>query len=529
MSESRTSKSIKNAQVTIFFYFLSMIIGFWSRKVLFDCLGGDVLGLEGTAGTLLSFLNLAELGIGSSVAYFLFKPMHDQDHESINEIVSLQKWIYQRVAYFILGGSAILMFFFPIIYKDIKIPLWYAYASYSVMLFNSVIGYFVAYRYIILSVDQKDYQVQKVTQFVSLGSRVLLVFALPYVSNTFIFYIGVNLFAGIITLIPILLLIKKDYPWLKKSPLSGKELLKKHPGVMQKTKQIFIHRIAQVIIIEIQPMIMYGFSTLSAVAYYGNYVASLGKARDIIASAFGSIQCGIGNLVASGDKKRIWDVFWELLDSRIYIGACCLMVLGVIVEPFISVWLSPKYLLGSTFLCILIAQYWISINRKTIENYLVGYGLFQDVWAPVVEAIIYLSAAVTFGSLWGLNGVLAGALTSNILIIRIWKPYFLFTRGFKRNPVTDYFIPYIKRLVLVLANAVLFVWANNRFVDKSQLDSFLSLFIYGIILSAIVFPIMYVEFMLFSPGFRAFSARMQGLINGKIAELRGKLPKLRIG
>ena len=70
MAESRTTKSLKNAQVSFFYYIVLMILGFWSRKVFFDYLGSEVVGLETTAGNLLGFLNLAELGIGMSVTYF---------------------------------------------------------------------------------------------------------------------------------------------------------------------------------------------------------------------------------------------------------------------------------------------------------------------------------------------------------------------------------------------------------------------------------------------------------------------------
>lgn len=63
MNESRTSKSIKNAQVSLIYYFIQLILGFFSRKVFFDYLGSEILGLNTTASNLLGFLNLAELGM----------------------------------------------------------------------------------------------------------------------------------------------------------------------------------------------------------------------------------------------------------------------------------------------------------------------------------------------------------------------------------------------------------------------------------------------------------------------------------
>ena len=59
MTNSRTSKSIKNAKVALIFYFAQLVLGFFSRKAFFDYLGSEFLGLNTTASNLLGFLNLA--------------------------------------------------------------------------------------------------------------------------------------------------------------------------------------------------------------------------------------------------------------------------------------------------------------------------------------------------------------------------------------------------------------------------------------------------------------------------------------
>ena len=44
MSEmNRTVQSIKNARVSLFFSVLVLVLGFFSRKILIDCLGAEVL------------------------------------------------------------------------------------------------------------------------------------------------------------------------------------------------------------------------------------------------------------------------------------------------------------------------------------------------------------------------------------------------------------------------------------------------------------------------------------------------------
>lgn len=70
--ESRVRKSLLNARVNLIFYFLTLALSFFSRKIFLDTLGADFVGLTGTLQNLLGFLNLAELGIGSAmVTYFI--------------------------------------------------------------------------------------------------------------------------------------------------------------------------------------------------------------------------------------------------------------------------------------------------------------------------------------------------------------------------------------------------------------------------------------------------------------------------
>ena len=68
VATSRTAKSVKNSAVALGFYFINLVLQFFSRKVFLDHLGAEVLGLNTTATNLLQFLNLAELGIGTAIA-----------------------------------------------------------------------------------------------------------------------------------------------------------------------------------------------------------------------------------------------------------------------------------------------------------------------------------------------------------------------------------------------------------------------------------------------------------------------------
>ena len=106
---SRTSKSIRNSKVALIYTFFNSILSFFSRKIFLDHLGTEILGLNTTAVNILQFLNLAELGIGTAVTFTIYKPLFEKDYESVNEIVSVQGWLYRRIAWWMIGGALVAM------------------------------------------------------------------------------------------------------------------------------------------------------------------------------------------------------------------------------------------------------------------------------------------------------------------------------------------------------------------------------------------------------------------------------------
>jgi hypothetical protein len=75
---SRVSHAIKNMKFSMFFYLIFLVLQFVSRKLFLDNLGDEFMGLSGTLRSFLSFLNLAELGIGAAVGFSLYKPIFNK-------------------------------------------------------------------------------------------------------------------------------------------------------------------------------------------------------------------------------------------------------------------------------------------------------------------------------------------------------------------------------------------------------------------------------------------------------------------
>ena len=258
---------------------------------------------------------------------------------------------------------------------------------------------------------------------------------------------------------------------------------------------------------------MYAYSSLTIVAYYANYLLIVSKFRDVIGMAYNSMGAGIGNLIASGDEKKIRRVFWELYDSRFCIAFIVLLSIYFLSHQFIALWLGEEYVLGQVILLLLIINQSIFITRLTVDHYINGYGLFKDVWAPMVEGCINIVAALSFGALMGYAGVILGNITSQLLIICIWKPLFLFRDGF-RDSVWSYFRPVIFRYSVIIADIIAFTLIFDLFLP-SRMNSYIEFAFYSAIVFLIISIVIVAEFCTFSQGMRDFILRLKGILQHK--------------
>ena len=448
MSESRLRKSFLNARVNLIFYFLTLILAFFSRKIFLDSLGADFVGLTGTLQNLLGFLNLAEMGIGTAIGYVLYRPLFEHNREKINEVISVMGYMYRCVGMIILGAGLLLAVFLPYIFGDTNFGLSIIYFVYFSFLISSLIGYFINYRQTLLGADQRNYVVTAYFQTANICKILIQMSIAGHTGNYYLWAI-IELSFGILYSIILNYKINQVYPWLDSEIRLGKKLLKKYPAVIKYTKQLFVHKIGTVVYHQITPFLVYAFATLEAVAFYGNYTLVVSKLDALINNLLGSTSAGVGNLIAEGNKQKILKTYWELMSIRFTIVCVFLYALYRLLPPFISLWLGTQYLLPDKILILILITFFCGMIRGTNDQFIQGYGLFYDIWAPFAEAVVLVTVAILGGKILGLAGVLLGNITSSILFIYIWKPYMLFTNGFKL-PILKYWFPWMQHLILML-------------------------------------------------------------------------------
>jgi len=453
----------------------------------------------------LGFLNLAELGIGSAIGYVLYKPLFDHDQTKINEIISVMGYLYRWIGLIILGGGIILSCFLPLIFPETGFQLPLIYFAYYAFLTSSLIGYFINYRQNLLGADQRNYVVTGYFQTMNIIKTIIQMVSAYYTGNYYL-WVAIELTFGIIYSLILNWKINQTYPWLKTEVKRGRELLKVHNQVIVKTKQLFIQKISYFAQYQTVPFLTYAFVNLQIVAFYGNYTIITDKIAQFVNSFLESSGASIGNLIAEGNKTKIVNLFWELLNMRYFIGGLFAFAVLILVDPFISIWLGKEYLLSNIVVYLIVLNVFIGYTRGGVMQFLFGYGLFADIWAPISEIVINLSIAIICGAKWGLPGILLGGLTSQILIVGIWKPIYLFWKGFK-EPLWKYWIGFFKLVLCITVPAVLIISLIMPHLHIDPASGYVSWGMYAItnvgIYGIITLSIMYLA----NPGMRRFVNR----------------------
>ncbi len=506
----RVHRSIMNIKVGMLFYVLSLILAFFSRKIFLDCLGAEFIGLTGMLMNIMSFLSVAELGVGTSIIYFLYKPLQEDNHEKINEIMSILGYLYRCIGYVIGAGGLLVSLFFPLWFDNLDTGLPLVYFAFFSFLATSVAGYIFNYKQLLVSANQKQYLVNAYFQTIGIVQSVVQIVLAYYYRNLWL-WVAVGLLFTIIGIIVFNHRIKQLYPWLQVNLSDGRRNLKRYPDVLHKAKQIFIQRIKGFILYRSDELLVGIFVNVTQVAYFGNYTIITSKLNFLVNILSDGMNAGVGNLLAEGNQQNTMKVFWELTAIRFLIVGIIVFGLLLFIQPFIACWLGRQYILSDIIIYLLVFNIFIMLSRGVVEMYIDASGLFSDVWTAWTELIVNICITLCLAPFFGIAGILLGKITSVFFIATFWKPYFLFSKGF-HLPISNYWRGMLPFYTIFFLFTTIIVLLKLYFFD-THIDTFSRLIYCGILIYAPIVFFYFFVLLIFTKGMKYFIARKPKLYN----------------
>ncbi|MDR0886139.1 MAG: oligosaccharide flippase family protein [Clostridiales Family XIII bacterium] len=479
-NKSKTYYSLMNSSITTVVYVLNIAMRFGSRSVFIYFLGKEYLGLNGLFTSILSMLSLAELGIGPSIVFSLYKPLAKADHAQTKALMRLYKRVYVIIGIVV---AALGMGLFPFIDHLIKggENLQNIHIIYLLYLSNSVISYFFSYNRSLLMADQKAYK-STLNTFAFATMTIIAQIAVLFLTHSYILYIICEITFTFLSNLVLTYMVKKSY-----KHIDAAETVKLEKETIDFLKRNTIgsisSRLGYIVVNSTDNLLLSYFVNIATVGIYSNYSLIYINLQGVIVSVADSVTASVGHAAAQHDDAQSYSI----LKRHYFLVFCVTMVtslgLFLCINPLIHVWIGDSYLLSQTVVMLIVANFLLQCMRRTFLVFISGFGLnWVQRFKPLAEAGLNIVFSLFFLLVykWGIAGVLLGAVLSCLMTDMWYEPYVVFKHAVKR-PYKDFVRISIKYYLSFALAFALGFFATHYL----PIDGFVKLIVNGVLAIAI--------------------------------------------
>ena len=443
---TRTNAVIKNSTWGILSKISNMVLGFVSRTVFIYFLGVTYLGINGLYSEILAMLSLTELGFGTALIVAMYKPVAENDREKILQLLDFYKRAYRIIAITIAGiGLALLPFLQHIVKGADSLTLFNLRLYFVFYLANTVIGYFVSYKFSYVNALQKEYIVTGISMVINAVTIVIQCVAI-WITKSFLVYIVVHTAILLISKGIKIVYLNRKFPILKEKP--ERQLTKEERvPIFKEVKGLALQQFSSVAIHSTDNIIISALTGLgvTAVGLISNYTLLTSSVLGFVVILFGSITASFGNLVATSTIAHYIKTFLDLNFVNFWLYGFCSIAFLVLIPPFITLWLGKTYLVDTLSFVLIILNCYLQGQSTVYNNARISKGNFnKDKWISFTQAWINLIVSVIGAIYLGLVGVYIGTIASRIFFA-IARPIATYRFMTEKSP-WDYFSRFIKYL-----------------------------------------------------------------------------------
>ena len=403
---------LKNSSVGLISQVLTLLFSFVTRNFFIKYIGVELLGLNSTFTSVIGTLSLAELGFHFAIAYNLYKPLHENDNEAINDLLNTLKVVYSYIGVFFVAASFIMLPLLKYIITDFEISTE-IYIYFLLQAAASSCSYFLAYKRTILYADQKEY-VSKITDTAfNTAISIIQCVALAIWGN-YVVYLALKIVQTCASNGIIHLYCSKHYTYLHAAPMN-KPLMKK---VWTDVKNIFAAKIAGYIYGSIDNIVISAFLSTISVGYLANYSTIISGLKNLCTALLSPITPIIGNLLleknADGDREKIFLLYSHV---RYYIAAMVVAPTIVSINSFIAVWVGGNMILENSIVILLGIEFYMHIVHGSCTDFIIADGLFrQERNTEMAGALTNIVTSIVLVKFIGIQGVLIGTVLSQTVL-----------------------------------------------------------------------------------------------------------------
>lgn len=445
MKFERTKNSAKYFAFGSLNRIVGLFIPFFLRTLVIHYLGENYLGINSLFSSVLGVLNLAELGFGTAVATSMYKPVAEDDTDTVCALMALYRKVYRIIGIVVLVVGLALVPFLNVFVNG-ECPAGVdIYILYTIYLMSASGGYFLfAYKQTILSVHQRGDLIEKVNMVVKLGVTIAQALAIIYFRSIYL-YVILNVINNVLCNLFCAYIVSKNYPQYHCGGIVEPEI---KMAIYKKVGGLMIQKLGQTLSTQLDTIIVSSFLGLIAVARYSNYLYIANSVGSFIQLFFGTMTAGIGNAIV------INSVDWNYKNLRKiqFIGAWiigwCSICLSVLYQPFMKIWIGEDKLLANSTVAFLVIYFYIRYSKCLVVTFKDASGMWwEDKFKPLVSGALNLAINIVLVRNIGVNGVILSTIFSYLFVEIPWETHVLFKKYFRRSE-KEYYLVHFKYLVV---------------------------------------------------------------------------------
>ncbi len=451
MKIERTKNAARNFIFGTFYTVYQTVALFIIRTVIIKVLGAEYLGLGSLFTSILQVLNLAELGVSWAMVYSMYKPIAEDDTDTICALMNLYKKYYTIIGGVILVAGLIVLPFLPRLIKGDVPPGMNIYVLYIMELAAAVSSYWVmAYKNSIIQAHQRADVSNKILTVCGFVKYTLQIIGL-IVFRSYYYYVFILIAMQIVSNIATAVVADRMYPKYRAKGKLPKETV---DIINSKIKDLFTTRIGNVIINSVDSVVISACLGLSVLAVYKNYYYILSAIINIVAILFHGCLAGIGNSLVVESVDKNFSDFKKFTFIVSWISAFCATSLLCIFQPFMEVWMGKELMLPVSVVVSLTIQFLVMQYTSLFGVYKDAAGIWhEDRLRPLCVSVINLILSVILVNVWGINGVVIATLVAMIIVGIPWILKNLFSTIFETHMLGNYLKTFIAYVIVTLISA----------------------------------------------------------------------------
>lgn len=483
LKNNRTGKSLFNLIFGIISKIVSLIFPFVIKTVIIYKIGAEYIGLNTLFTSILSVLSLTELGIGSAMIFYMYKPLEDKDYTQVGKILNFYKKIYFFIGLIVLIIGLCLMPFLKFLIKG-EIPSTInLYILYSVFLIDTLISYFLfAEKKAIIEADQRIGVDNIIITICNTIMYVVQIISLVCIKNYYAYIIFVPINTTIISIVRAIY-TKKKYAYIKEE---GDLTNEEKKFIFDKVKALIGHKIGTVITLSVDSIVISGFLGLSALTIYSNYYFILNSVLGLVNIIYFSISSSIGNSLIANSKEHNLLLFNNLNYLNSFVIGICAVLLTSLFQPFMKLWVGEELMFEDHMVFLFTLYFVTMVMRKITLTFKDAAGLWKEDWyKPYIGIAFNLILNIVLVNVIGIEGVLISTIVMMLFIYFPIEGFVVFKNIFHTTS-KKYFIKQIYVFTSIMLTCFLSFYVCSLIIVQDVAQLFLNAF-----LAILIFTIVY--------------------------------------